>query len=108
MSKSEVTRGSGNVFADIGLPNAEEHLAKAGIASHIADAIERLNLTQAAAARRMGLSQPEVSKILRGHFDRFSIERLMLLLRRLGQNVTIEVSEPKKPRKTGKLTVHAA
>ena len=108
MKKIAVTKSSGNVFVDIGLPNPEEHAAKAALVSHIADAIEGLGLTQVEAAKRMKLSQPDVSKILKGHFDRFSLERLLLLLRRLGQDVRIEVAEPKRPRKTGKLTVEAA
>jgi predicted XRE-type DNA-binding protein len=108
MSKIEVTKSSGNVFADIGLPNPEEHRAKADLVIQIAKIIERDGLTQVAAAKRMKLSQPDVSKILKGHFDRFSIERLLLLLRRLGQDVTIEVAEPKRPRKIGKLSVTEA
>lgn len=108
MSKIAVTKGSGNVFADIGAKNAKEHAVKAALVVRIADIITELELNQTEAAKRMGLSQPEISKILRGHFDRFSIENLMRLLTKLGQDVTIAVAKPKRARKLGRLTVVAA
>lgn len=107
MSKIAVTKSSGNVFADIGLPDAEEHLVKSGLVIHIDRCIKTLGLNQTEAAKRMGLSQPDVSKMLSGHFHLYSIERLMELLTKLGQNVRIEVTEPARPRKTGKITVAA-
>jgi predicted XRE-type DNA-binding protein len=107
MTRATVTESSGNVFADIGLPDAEEHLVKAGLAIRIDRRIKALGLNQTEAAKRMGLSQPDVSKMLRGHFHLYSIERLMHILTKLGQNVRIEVTEPARPRKTGKITVAA-
>ncbi|WP_291006726.1 helix-turn-helix transcriptional regulator [Hyphomicrobium sp.] len=75
--------------------------------SHIGRSIASQNLSQSEAAKRMGLSQPDVSKLLKGQFRPFSIERLMRLLTTLGQDVKMEVVEPRSPRKKGKLTVEA-
>lgn len=91
-----ITRGSGNVFADIGLPDPETHLIKAELVHRIGKLIEAERLTQAGAAERMGLSQPDVSKMLKGQFRPISIERLMRCIVALGQSVTIEVGPPKK------------
>ena len=66
VNEPQVFYGSGNVFADLGLPDADEMLAKAGLASAILDVIEQRGLTQAEAAEKMGIDQPKVSKIVRG------------------------------------------
>ena len=66
--KVRVTKSSGNVFADIGLPNAAEHSIKADLVLRIAARIKSKGLTQAKAASLLGLAQPDVSKLLRGHF----------------------------------------
>lgn len=105
MSKITVTKSSGNVFADIGVPNPKEHALKAALVTRIARSIAAQELTQDEAAKRMRLSQPDVSKLLRGQFRPFSIERLMRLLTSLGQDVTIAVVEPARPRRVGKLAV---
>jgi predicted XRE-type DNA-binding protein len=78
-----VTPGSGNVFADMGLPQPEEELAKAQLATHIERAIARRRLTQAKAAARMGIDQPKVSALINGRLDDFSSDRLKRLLTRL-------------------------
>lgn len=91
---TEITRGSGNVFADIGVPDAETHLIKAELVRRIGFLIESQKLTQAGAAERMGLTQPDVSKMLRGGFRPMSLERLMQCLVALGQSVTIDVGPP--------------
>ena len=91
-----ITRGTGNVFADIGLPDAETHLLKAELVRRITSLIAAQELTQAVAAKRMGLSQPDVSKMLKGQFRPISIERLMRCLVALGQSVTIDVGPPSK------------
>jgi predicted XRE-type DNA-binding protein len=85
-----VKRGSGNIFADIGLPDAEKHLVKAQIVVAIGNLIRNQDLTQAAAARKMGLKQPDVSKLLDGRLEGFSLERLIGFLLALGNDVTIE------------------
>jgi len=86
-----VTASSGNVFADMGLPEAEEELTKAQLASHIRQVIKRQRLTQVAAAAVMGVDQPKVSALLNGRLANFSSERLMRLLTALGQDVDITV-----------------
>ena len=86
-----VTAGSGNVFTDMGLPEPEEELTKAQLASHIRSVIKRRRLTQAAAASLMGIDQPKVSALLNGRLANFSSGRLMRLLTALGQDVEITV-----------------
>ena len=88
-----ITKGSGNVFADLGLPDAEERLAKANLAIQIAALLG--DCTQKEAAAKLGIDQPKVSALLRGKLDQFSTERLMGFLTRLGQTVEIHVRPPK-------------
>ncbi len=83
--------GSDNVFADIGLPNAGEHLVKAQLVVKIDRLIKERCLKQSAAAALFGVRQPDVSKMLRGDFRQFSVERLMRFLVALGQDVEIVV-----------------
>jgi predicted XRE-type DNA-binding protein len=94
-SKIKSTKSSGNVFADLGLPNADEHFVKAEIVLGIAARIKSKGLTQAEAAKLIGLAQPDVSKLLRGHFAGYSFERLFGFLTALGERVKIEVSVAK-------------
>jgi predicted XRE-type DNA-binding protein len=91
--------GSKNVFADIGLPNAEEHLVKAQLVYKIDGLMKSRRLTQVRAAKLFGVKQPDVSKMLRGDFRQFSVERLLRFLVALGQDVDIVV---KPHRGTGK------
>ena len=91
-----MTKSSGNVFADLGLPNADEHLVKAEIVLGIADRVKTKSLTQAQVAKLIGLAQPDVSKLLRGHFAGYSFERLFGFLRALGNDVEIKVVATKK------------
>jgi predicted XRE-type DNA-binding protein len=84
-------RSSGNVFADIGLPNAEEHLIKAQLVFKIDGLLKGRGLRQAQAAKLLGVKQPDISKMLRGDFRQFSVERLMRFLVALGQDVEIVV-----------------
>ena len=83
--------GSQNIFADIGIPNAEEHLIKAQLVIKIDTLIQELSLTQIQAAKILGVKQPDVSKMLNGDFKQFSVERLMRFLVSLGQDVDIVV-----------------
>jgi len=83
--------GSQNIFADIGIPNAEEHLIKAQLVFKIDTLIQELSLTQIQAAKILGVKQPDVSKMLNGDFKQFSVERLMRFLVSLGQDVDIVV-----------------
>ena len=83
----EVEEASGNVFADIGLLNPEERLAKADLAIRIDEAIRARRLTQSRAAHILGIDQPKISRLLRGQLSGFSTERLMHFLTLLGQDV---------------------
>jgi predicted XRE-type DNA-binding protein len=104
LPKHEV--GSGNVFADVSLPDTELHLLKAEIVNRIDDILKERRLTQAAAARIMGISQPDVSKMLRGLFRGFSLERLLMFLAALGHDVTIDVHR-RTGRKAGSIRIAA-
>lgn len=94
----EVTRGSGNVFADLGLPNAEKLKIKSGLVIEIIKAVRSLGISQVEAAKRMGITQPKVSGMLRGDFDNFSERKLMDCLNRLGYDIEIKVKPTAKPR----------
>ncbi len=87
----EVEASSGNVFADLALPNAEKLKVKSGLVIEITRAVRRLGLTQEAAAQRMGLPQPKVSALLRGNFTNMSERKLMDCLNRLGYDIEITV-----------------
>jgi predicted XRE-type DNA-binding protein len=97
--------GSGNVFADIGLPNAEEHLIKAQLVYKIDTLMEARGLKQTEAATLFGVRQPDVSKMLRGDFRQFSVERLMRFLVALGQDVEIVVKPHRGTRRPAALKV---
>ena len=94
---SSVTRGTQNIFADLGFPDPETHLLKAGLVRRIGEIIADNGLTQTEAAERMGLSQPDVSRLTRGQFRDVSVERLMRMLTRLGCEVEIVLREPGRP-----------
>jgi predicted XRE-type DNA-binding protein len=100
-------QGSGNVFADIGLPNPEERLAKADLAIRIASTIRARRLTQARAARILKIDQPKVSRLLRGRLSGFSTERLMHFLTLLGRDIEIVVKAAPRSRRQGRLRVTA-
>lgn len=105
MSKLEFFVGSGNVFADIGLPNAEEHLVKAQLVVKISRIMKQRGLKQVEAAKLFGVKQPDVSKMLRGDFRQFSVERLMRFLVALGHDVEIVVKPAKSRGDAAQLTV---
>jgi predicted XRE-type DNA-binding protein len=90
-SETPIERGSGNVFADLGLPDAEERMAKALLSRLIHKDIERHGLTQLAAAELLGCAQPDVSNLVRGNVAGFSLERLTRFLLALGHDVEITV-----------------
>ncbi len=92
--KVRIERGSGNVFADLGLPDAEQRLTKANLAHEICSLIEAAGLSQTQAARRLGIDQPKVSMLMRGRLKDFSTERLMHFIVMLGRDVIIGIREP--------------
>ena len=100
-----VIAGSGNVFADLGVAAPEEELTKAQLASHIRLLIRRRRLTQAQAARLMGIDQPKVSALINGRLGGYSSDRLMRLLAALGQDVDIVVKANPRRRARGHVRV---
>lgn len=91
MSKKRYEIGSRNVFKDLGLPNAEEHLVKAQLVYKIDTVMKERGLKQSETAELLGVKQPDVSKMLRGEFRQFSVERLLRFLVALDQDVEIVV-----------------
>jgi predicted XRE-type DNA-binding protein len=102
---TKITRSSGNVYADLGIRGADKHALKAELVRQIATVMDYQQLTQAAAAHRLGIEQPDVSKMLRGHFRQFSVERLMRFLVALGNDVEIVVRPVTARAKAAQLTV---
>ncbi|AWN46532.1 transcriptional regulator [Methylobacterium terrae] len=96
------TCSSGNVYADLGFEDPTEESLKADLVIGIIDEIERRGLSQTAAARLMGVSQPDVSKLLRGRTGGYSLERLLGFTRALGGDVEITVRR-NEPKQRGKL-----
>jgi predicted XRE-type DNA-binding protein len=101
-----VQTGSGNVFADLKVADADEYLAKAQLAVQIFKVVKARRLTQTAAGKLLGINQPKVSALLNGRLDGFSTDRLFRFLTLLGCDVRISVSQP-HPRKPGQVEVFA-
>ena len=93
----EVEVGSGNVFADLGLPDADKLKIKSGLVIEITRAVRKLGLTQQEAAKRMGITQPKVSDMMRGDFSNLSERKLMDCLKRLGYDIEIKVKPASEP-----------
>jgi len=105
--KVQVDAGSDNIFADLGLPDAETHFLKAQIVSEIYRLSTQRRLTQAQAGKRMGISQPEVSRMFKGNFREYSIDRLMEFLTRFDRDVEIVVKPHKKAGRQGRIVFTA-
>ena len=90
--KIKYEESSGNVFADLGIENAEEALAKSELARQITKIIKKKKLTQKQAAEILDIDQPKISALIRGRLRSFSLERLIRFLNELGQDVSIMVS----------------
>ena len=101
----QVTKSSGNVFADIGVRNPDEALVKARLARVIARTIEAKQLTQSAAADLLGIDQPKVSNLVRGKLSGFSIDRLFRFLTLLGSDIEIVVKDSSKHNTPGHMKV---
>ncbi len=102
------TKGSDNFFADLGLPNAEEHQLKAALLVQIKRLIVDRQLTQTEAAKLIKMKQPDLSKLLRGHFKLASVEKLMLMLTALDQDVEITIKPHRKRGESGRITFKTA
>ena len=96
--KIEHKESSGNVFADLEIPNPDEALAKAKVARQIRKIIKKKKLTQTQAAKILKIDQPKVSLLLRGYLTNFSLERLFRFLNALGQDVYISISPSARSR----------
>jgi predicted XRE-type DNA-binding protein len=105
MPNRQFTPSSGNVFADLNLPNADDLMAKAELAAKIIAEIQRRRLTQNQAATILGIDQPKVSALKQGKLSGFSIERLMRLLLRLGRDIEITVKRKASSRPAARLRV---
>ena len=104
--RSTFTESSGNVFADLGLADAGTRLAKAELARSITAIIQESGLTQREAARVLEIDQPKVSSITRGRLGDFSLERLLMLVNRLGMDIDIAVSPNPEPSRPPRMVVH--
>lgn len=94
IKETDIRRGTDNVFADLGRTDAATHKLKAELAQKIRVTLNERNLTQTAAAKLMGISQPEISRLLKGQFREISSDRLMRLLTRLELEIDIVVRRP--------------
>lgn len=98
------SRGSGNVFADLGLPNAEEHQLKAALVVQLKRLMAEREITQMETAKLVDMKQPDLSKLLRGHFKLVSVEKLMRMLTAFDQDVEITVRPHRKRGEAGRIT----
>ena len=104
----EIARGSGNVFADLGFPDAEERQTKLRLAYALNAIMDAQRLTQATAAARLGLNQPKVSALRNYKLEGFSVERLMTLLNALDRDVEIVIRKKPRSRAVARISVVAA
>jgi predicted XRE-type DNA-binding protein len=93
--KPAFEEGSGNVFADLGLPDADERFTRAKLGFHVYQLLIARKLKQREIAELLAIKQPEVSHLLNGHFNRFTTDKLLEFLRRLDRKVTIQISSHK-------------
>lgn len=102
---SSIQRGSNNVYADLGMPDAEEMLIKAQLATKIGDIVRQRKLTQVQAAELLGITQPKLSGLLRGQFRGISETKMLECLTRLGRDVEIVVKAASRSRTEGHVSV---
>jgi len=102
---SKIIKGSMNVYADLGVANADEMLVKAQLATKIAEIIKVRKMTQVQAASQLGMPQPKLSNMLRGQFRGISETKMLECLTLLGRDVQIVVKSASRARKTGNVTV---
>jgi predicted XRE-type DNA-binding protein len=103
--KKKFEESSGNVFADLNIPNHEEALAKAELARQINCVIKKKKLTQQQAALVLGIDQPKISALASGRLSGFSLERLFRFLNELGQDISINIKPKARSRKKGSLSI---
>ncbi len=103
-----IVRGSGNVFADLGYPDADERQTKLRLAHAINSVIKRRRLTQAAAAEKLGVGQPKISALVNYKLEGMSVERLITFLTALDQDVEITIRNKPRSRSAARVSVVAA
>ena len=91
MTSETIEMGTGNLFADLGYADADTHLFKAQLVTRMKDVMAERSMTQTAVAKASGVSQPDISRILKGHFRDVSVERIMRMLTRLGLEIDVVV-----------------
>jgi predicted XRE-type DNA-binding protein len=106
--REPITRGTGNVFADLGYPDAADRQAKLRLAYALNQVLEQRKLSQAAAAKVLRVTQPKVSALRHYKLAGFSVERLMNLLTALDQDIEIMIRRKPRSRKAGRISVVAA
>ena len=104
----KVEVGSGNLFADLGFPDAKERKLKVQLAVEVNRVLKERKLTQHAVAKVLGIRQPHVSELVRYRLDRFSVERLMDFLTLLGKDVQIRIASRRPGRTRAAVQVHHA
>ncbi len=100
----EFEESSGNIFADLGFEDAEELYARGLIGCHVVQLLKEKDMKQREMAELLGVKQAEVSRLLNGHFSRFTVDKLLDFLKRMNQKVTIQIS----PHKQGEPYYHVA
>ena len=102
---NDIEHGSTNVYADLGIPDAEEMFVKAQLATKIGEIIKRRKLTQVDAAKLLGIPQPKLSGLLRGQFRGISESKMLECLTHLGKDVSIVVKSAPRSRTEGQVSV---
>lgn len=102
---SKIEKGSMNVYADLGLADADEMLVKSQLATKIAEIIKLRKMTQTQAASVLGIPQPKLSNMLRGRFRGISEAKMLECLTLLGRDVQILIKAAPKARKAGQVSV---
>jgi len=106
--ESQIVRGSGNLFADLGYSDADERQTKLRLAHAINSVIKRRRLTQAAAAEKLGVGQPKISALVNYKLEGMSVERLITFLTALDQDVEITIRNKPRSRSAARVSVVAA
>src|SRR5574339_384381 len=106
--RERITRGTGNVFADLGFPDSAERQAKLHLGYALNQLLERRKLSQADAAKVLGVTQPKVSALRHYKLAGYSVERLMNLLTAVDQDVEIVIRRKPRSRKAARISVVAA
>lgn len=107
-SQIEIERSSGNVYADLGFPDAEQMLVKAQLVSKIGEILRERGWTQQQASKVLGIPQPKLSKMLRGQFRGISETKMLECLTKLGRDIQIVIGSEKAPPAVGSVGVISA